>query len=72
MCDYFATITDACGGNLTASVTPQYFSTPFYPQPYPDNAQCTWIITATVNQRISMTFLDFEIETHYDVVHVSS
>ena len=35
---------------------------PGYPEQYPDNAVCAWVIKAEDNYRIRLTFVDFQIE----------
>ena len=34
-------------------------TSPNYPQPYPSNLECTWILTTTENNGILITFLEF-------------
>ncbi|XP_062422530.1 deleted in malignant brain tumors 1 protein-like isoform X2 [Pungitius pungitius] len=48
-----------CGGSLFGSGT---FSSPNYPNYYPNNANCVWQLRAAYDQRIvlSITFLDLE------------
>ena len=41
------------GGEITS---------PGYPEQYPDNAVCAWVIKAQDNYRIRLTFVDFQIE----------
>jgi len=62
-----------CGGN---------FSTPTgtlisknYPENYPHNALCEWLITVRQDQSVVLTFEDFEVEgggCRYDYVAVST
>jgi cubilin len=68
---YFIVYT-GCGGN---------FSTPTgtlisknYPENYPHNALCEWLITVKVDQSVVLTFEDFQVEgggCRYDYVAVS-
>ena len=37
---------DSCGGQLTARSTPDWITSPRYPDNYPENIVCDWIITA--------------------------
>lgn len=63
----FAEIQIACGGELTlsTSVTSGTFTSPNYPQNYPHNVDCGWLITAPANERIQLDFIDnFSIERH--------
>ena len=39
------TVEDTCGGNLQAWDTPLWFTSPGYPQAYPDSTECVWIIS---------------------------
>ena len=51
-----------CGGFLTASSTPNYISSPNYPQNYPLSVTCTWVINAANDYSIKMNFTDFILE----------
>ena len=44
----------SCGGGLTGSEGS--FSSPYYPGTYPNNANCTWIITVNENMAVRLTF----------------
>uniref|UniRef100_A0A8D2L482 CUB domain containing protein 2 n=1 Tax=Varanus komodoensis TaxID=61221 RepID=A0A8D2L482_VARKO len=49
-----------CGGVLTGlsgSIT-----SPDYPENYPNNAECHWVIQATSNSVIKLIFVDFQME----------
>ncbi|XP_033007957.1 CUB domain-containing protein 2 isoform X1 [Lacerta agilis] len=51
---------DVCGGVLTGlsgSIT-----SPDYPENYPNNAECHWVIQATSNSVIKLIFVDFQME----------
>ncbi|KAF8777573.1 Cubilin like protein [Argiope bruennichi] len=68
---YDATST-GCGGKLTAprgSIV-----SPNYPQPYPYNADCEWLIQVSAGSIISLSIVDIDIEEHrdcrYDYVQV--
>ena len=61
-----------CGGNLTAEVEPQNFSSPLYPQFYPVQTFCEWIIaTTSMDQTILLTFEDFRTQECCDFLTVS-
>ena len=50
-----------CGGRLsspTGSIT-----SPGYPSPYHHNAECTWEIHVAQGSKISLVFLDLDLET---------
>ena len=69
---YFTIVEIPCGGNLTAQVTPQNFSSPFYPRSYAGNIFCEWSITTTLrNQIILLSFLDFQPERFGNQIQVS-
>ncbi|XP_070174131.1 cubilin-like [Littorina saxatilis] len=56
-----------CGGSLTltSAITSGYFTTPNYPQPYPHNVECIWVITAPASERVQVDFVEaFNIERH--------
>ena len=60
-----------CGGHiyLTADITSGTFTSPHYPNYYPPNLDCVWIITAPANERIRVDFKDsFSIENHSKLV----
>ncbi|XP_067908925.1 deleted in malignant brain tumors 1 protein-like isoform X2 [Heterodontus francisci] len=50
-----------CGGDLVGSSGS--FTSPNYPEHYPDNQQCTWCIQVSHNQKIKLEFVDLQIET---------
>ncbi|CAK1552576.1 unnamed protein product [Leptosia nina] len=52
---------DECGGYLSGY--DRVFSSPNYPNSYPANVECTWIIQASVGYRVSLSFVQrFVIE----------
>ena len=56
----------SCGGQLelTPGVAEGRFSSPNYPNNYPPNVDCVWVITAPPTERVQLDFDDdFEIET---------
>ncbi|XP_069840146.1 protein SpAN-like [Dendropsophus ebraccatus] len=52
------TVLNGCGGNLTGSEG--VFTSPNYPNNYPNNAKCHWNITT--NTQFTVTFTDFDVE----------
>ncbi|XP_069122184.1 cubilin-like [Argopecten irradians] len=73
----FTEVSVTCGGSLylTNGVTSGYFTSPNYPENYPHNVDCTWIITAPSSESIQLDFVDnFYIEDHnqcqFDYVEV--
>lgn len=53
-------LADVCGGVLTGlsgSIT-----SPDYPENYPNNAECHWVIQGTSNSVIKLIFVDFQME----------
>ena len=52
--------TDACGGHLVSSTG--IIKTPNYPDLYPTNKTCVWMINAPLHHRIVLEFSDFDIE----------
>ncbi|KAK6170352.1 hypothetical protein SNE40_018764 [Patella caerulea] len=62
---------DACGGSLVATTHDSWFSSPQYPQYYPENVVCDWSITAqNAEEVVTLQFADFEFESPYDWVEV--
>ncbi|XP_067667452.1 procollagen C-endopeptidase enhancer 1-like [Haliotis asinina] len=60
---YFATTAQYhCGANLTAKVTPQFLTTPGYPNMYQNEARCRWIIEAPGHNTVQMRVIDSNIE----------
>uniref|UniRef100_A0A8C1G1Y1 CUB and zona pellucida-like domain-containing protein 1 n=1 Tax=Cyprinus carpio TaxID=7962 RepID=A0A8C1G1Y1_CYPCA len=43
---------------------------PWYPNNYPNNAQCTWTIHSTGNTTVSLIFTDVDLETCCDYIKV--
>uniref|UniRef100_A0A3P8W543 CUB and Sushi multiple domains 2 n=1 Tax=Cynoglossus semilaevis TaxID=244447 RepID=A0A3P8W543_CYNSE len=58
-----------CGGQLRGPSG--VLTSPNYPVQYDNNANCTWIITATdASKVIKLTFEDFDLERGYDTLTV--
>ncbi|XP_066096252.1 deleted in malignant brain tumors 1 protein isoform X4 [Saccopteryx bilineata] len=60
----------SCGGFL--SQQSGYFSSPFYPEDYPNNARCVWDIEVRNNDRVTVVFRDVQLEgnCNYDYIEV--
>ncbi|RXN29839.1 deleted in malignant brain tumors 1 -like protein [Labeo rohita] len=61
-------LTEPCDGYMT-DWNGEFFS-PWYPNNYPDNAQCTWTIHSTGNASVSLTFTDVDLEECCDYIRV--
>ncbi|XP_076821771.1 scavenger receptor cysteine-rich domain-containing protein DMBT1-like isoform X2 [Clavelina lepadiformis] len=61
----------SCG--FTANVTKnlQYFTSPNYPENYPNNIVCPWVFHAPPGYRISLRFLDIQTESCCDTIKIS-
>ncbi|WAR06690.1 CUBN-like protein, partial [Mya arenaria] len=73
----FSEVHVTCGGQLalTADNPTGTFTSPNYPQNYPHNVDCIWVITVPANERIQVDFIeDFSIEIHsncnYDFIEL--
>ena len=51
------------------------FTSPEYPEPYPHQRECVWMIEVPPGNSIQLTINDFDVEKHdtcnYDVLEVS-
>ncbi|XP_045623432.1 cubilin [Procambarus clarkii] len=56
----YSVLTSRCGGDLT-SMSGEVAS-PNYPEPYPDNTDCEWSISAGSGNRVELNFIEFDIE----------
>lgn len=52
--------TRGCGGELTRPN--DRLTSPNYPNSYPHDTMCNWVITAEVGHLIELTFQDFDFE----------
>uniref|UniRef100_A0A3P8P3F5 Cubilin n=1 Tax=Astatotilapia calliptera TaxID=8154 RepID=A0A3P8P3F5_ASTCA len=63
---------NGCGGDLSGPSGS--FSSPGYPNRYPDNRECIWYITTSAGSSITITIHEFDVEYHqdcnYDVLEV--
>ena len=60
-----------CGGDWT--IRPgqvREIISPQYPMNYPTNSKCTWKVSTTARNVISIQFIDFETEPTNDIVDV--
>ena len=53
-----------CGGHLTNAAGT--FRSPAHPESYDDNLNCEWVIRVPPNDRIKLTFHQFELEHEQD------
>uniref|UniRef100_A0A673AMU3 Cubilin n=1 Tax=Sphaeramia orbicularis TaxID=375764 RepID=A0A673AMU3_9TELE len=51
-----------CGGPVTAPSGEIH--SPLYPNSYPNNVDCSWVISVDPNHRLSLNFSDLDIEQH--------
>lgn len=62
-----------CGGPVTAPSGEIH--SPLYPNSYPNNVDCSWVISVEPNHRVFFNFSDLDIEYHtncsWDYVAVS-
>ena len=61
----------ACFFYLDASNQNQSLSSPNFPEDYPNNAKCTWTITAPATQFVYINFVNFSLEECCDDLDVS-
>ncbi|XP_068098520.1 CUB domain-containing protein 2 [Hyperolius riggenbachi] len=62
---------DICGGVLTG--LSGVITSPDYPDNYPNNAECRWLIRAAPHSKIRLVFMDFQLESqecNFDYVAV--
>uniref|UniRef100_A0A8D0GFF0 Cubilin n=1 Tax=Sphenodon punctatus TaxID=8508 RepID=A0A8D0GFF0_SPHPU len=63
---------NGCGGEFSGASGS--FSSPGYPNRYPNNKECIWFIHTTPGSSVQLTILEFDIEYHsscnYDVLEV--
>ncbi|XP_022799866.1 CUB domain-containing protein-like [Stylophora pistillata] len=57
-----------CGGSLSASSGT--LSSPNYPSKYPNNADCTWIMSVPQGSTLKIKFVNFYTERRYDYVKI--
>ncbi|XP_071787824.1 cubilin-like isoform X2 [Asterias amurensis] len=59
--------TTVCGGELNQDTG--VITSPNYPDEYPHNRQCTWVISASSGRQINVNFTDFDMEQHVDCLY---
>uniref|UniRef100_A0A3Q2TAZ9 Cubilin n=1 Tax=Fundulus heteroclitus TaxID=8078 RepID=A0A3Q2TAZ9_FUNHE len=67
----WAEVQGGCGGPVTAPSGEIH--SPLYPTSYPNNVDCSWVISVDVSHRVLLNFTDLDIEYHdacsWDYVH---
>lgn len=56
---------------LTASLEPQFVSSPNFPDTYGDNLDCKWTIRKNLNVDLMITILSFQTESCCDYLKVN-
>ncbi|XP_078481459.1 CUB domain-containing protein 2-like [Ciona intestinalis] len=59
-----------CGASVTATTTPQTFTSPNHPNNYPNNAHCFWNFHTTGGGQVQVTFTTVHTEDCCDFVEV--
>ncbi|XP_063226608.1 cubilin [Bacillus rossius redtenbacheri] len=57
----YSTLNTACGGNLSSELGS--LTSPGYPDNYPANAECVWVINTSPGNRVQLGFRVFDIES---------
>ncbi|EPQ15412.1 CUB domain-containing protein 2 [Myotis brandtii] len=60
-------LTDVCGGVLTG--LSGVLTSPEYPNNYPNNAECRWVIRAAGPATVKLVFVDFQVEGSADCTY---
>jgi len=68
----FLTFLVTCGGKFSASNKHQYISTPNWPDNYPTNQDCYWIIESEGGRGFDVILHQGQTELGFDFVEVSS
>ena len=55
-----------CGGTFYATDDPQTIMTPGYPNNYPVNQRCSWIIDANATTQVRLEVTDMDLEAEND------
>ena len=58
----FCTISAKCGGVRYANSTPSSLTSPDYPNDYPHNSRCRWVIDAPANEQVYVVLEDVALE----------
>ncbi|XP_054274028.1 cubilin-like isoform X2 [Macrosteles quadrilineatus] len=56
----WSTLSTACGGELTSEQGE--IASPNWPDGYPPNADCEWELKASIGNKVSLTFMKFDLE----------
>ncbi|XP_071569184.1 cubilin isoform X2 [Temnothorax nylanderi] len=57
----YSVLNTACGGNYTSEQG--IITSPSYPNSYPLNAECVWILNTSPGNKITLVFSEFDIES---------
>ncbi|KAH0948163.1 hypothetical protein HN011_006977 [Eciton burchellii] len=57
----YSVLNTACGGNYTSEQGT--ITSPGYPNSYPLNAECIWILNTSPGNKVTLTFTEFDIES---------
>ncbi|XP_011637168.1 cubilin-like [Pogonomyrmex barbatus] len=57
----YSVLNTACGGNYTSQQG--VITSPGYPNSYPLNAECVWVLNTSPGNRISLVFSEFDVES---------
>ena len=65
-------IQSGCGSKniIDASTDIHSITSPNFPNDYPSNIACSWVIGVERNQAIQMTFTAFDLEDDFDFLYV--
>ena len=57
-------IPSVCGGEFQGPTG--YITSPFYPDSYPNDRECVYVIAQPPGTRIHLEFMEFDVESHSD------
>ncbi|RLU24405.1 hypothetical protein DMN91_002494 [Ooceraea biroi] len=57
----YSVLNTACGGNYTSEKGA--ITSPGYPNSYPLNAECVWVLNTSPGNRVTLTFSEFDIQS---------
>lgn len=60
-------LADVCGGVLTG--LSGVLSSPEYPNNYPNNVECHWLIRASGPAAVKLVFMDFQVEGSHECMY---
>uniref|UniRef100_H2YCE1 CUB domain-containing protein n=1 Tax=Ciona savignyi TaxID=51511 RepID=H2YCE1_CIOSA len=61
---------ESCGFNRTATVSPQYITSPDFPSNYPNNVDCEWNLLGVGGKQVELSFNGGVTETCCDYVDI--